>query len=212
MEEGPVHRRHGEPDVDPNAPLEGLPVGEEEDLGPLLHRPHRLLLQAPKAGQKPLLHGELGDEGLGLEAGPDLGEGQGAEAFRQTLVRFQDDGQKELLHPSPTPAVGQGAAAQEDAGGEVLNLPLPVNGGVGHHRHRLLEELGEVGLLRIQGRQGAIVAQRADGLVPRLGQGLEVGLVPAVPAVGPLQPQRRRGGLLLHLHPASPAHGGWPLP
>ena len=175
---------------------------------PFLHGLHRFLLQALEPGQKPLLHGELGDEGLGLEAGPHLGEGQGAEGLRQGLVLLQDDGEEEFLHPSPAPAVGQGAAAQEGAGGEVLHLPLPVNGGVGHHRHRLLEELGEVGLFRIEGGEGPVVAQGADGLVPRLGQGLEVGLVPAVPAEGPLQAQGGRGGLLLHLHPASPRQRG----
>jgi hypothetical protein len=208
LHEGPVHRRHRQADIYPDAPLEGLPVGEDEDLGPRLHRPHRLLLQALEPHKEALLHGELGDKGGGLETGPHLLQGEGAEGLGQGLVALQDDGDEELLHPPPALAVGQGAAAQEGAGGEVLNLPLPVNGGVGHHRHRLLEELGEVGLLRVQGGQGAVVAQGADGLVAGLGQGLEVGPVPAVPAVGPLQPQRGRGGLLLHLGLASPGHRG----
>lgn len=46
LHEGPVHRGHGEAHVNPHASLEGLPVGEDEDLGPFLHGLHRFLLQA----------------------------------------------------------------------------------------------------------------------------------------------------------------------
>ena len=60
--------------------------------------------------------------------------------------------------------VDRGAAAEDGAGREVLDLALAVDRRVGDDGDRLLEVVGEVLALRREGRERAVVAERADRL------------------------------------------------
>src|SRR5204863_8187962 len=76
----------------------------------------------------------------------------------------------------------RGAASEDRAGGEVLDLTLAVDRRVGDDRDGLLEVVGEVLAFRREGRQRAVVPERSDRLGALVGHLLDQFDVVALPA------------------------------
>ena len=117
----------------------------------------------------PLLVGDLAVGGVG-ERG-------------QAVMAAEDH--REVGHDRPVSARGvveRRAAAEDGAGREVLDLALAVDRGVGDHRDRLLEVVGQVLALGREGGQRAVVAERADRLGAVVGHLLDQLDVVALPA------------------------------
>ncbi len=105
-----------------------------------------------------------------------------------------------------------GPGPNQGPGGEVLDLPLAVDGRVGDHRDGFLEKLCQVRLSPAQSWQLSVVPQAGDGLGARLGDVPQVAFIPL------LQPESDPSGrvdlvAVLSLYqwpvrPIQPAAGG----
>ena len=182
LAQGQVHGRESQVGVEIAAiPLVGDAVGEDQQLATPGHGGHRLLLEPVDRGARVLglqarqvEHPSTPGERL-----PQVLQQVGAVRVRdrpvglvaqrgQAVVPTEDHGNRQLHHaggaarcPDLRPDAENGAAR------EVLHLALAVDRRVGDHRHRLLEEVGEILPLGRQARERAVVAEGAH----RLGSG-----------------------------------------
>ena len=156
-------------------------VGDHEQLGARPHGRGRVLLEPLDRAVGPLRleAGEVDHACAAAELLPEVLEQVGlvlardgavdrVAQRRQAVVPAEDhpegglDGRPARGHP-----VEGGPRAEHGAAGEVLDLALAVDRRVGHHRHRLLEEVGQVLALWREAGERAVVAERPD----RLGTG-----------------------------------------
>ena len=156
-------------------------VGDHEQLGARPHGRGRVLLEPLDRAVGPLRleAGEVDHARAAAELLPEVLEQVGlvlardgavdrVAQRRQAVVPAEDhpegglDGRPARGHP-----VEGGPRAEHGAAGEVLDLALAVDRRVGHHRHRLLEEVGQVLALGREAGERAVVAERPD----RLGTG-----------------------------------------
>ncbi len=171
-------------------------VGEDQQLGAVADLLHRLLLDpldrplgrlrleqrdVDRAGPAPELLPEVLEQVGALLAG-DPAVGLVGER-RQAVMAAEDHRERGLDRAGVLAGgVDRGAAAEDRAGGEVLDLALAVDRRVGDDSDRLLEVVGQVLALGRERRQRPVVAERTDRLGPVGGHLLDEFDVVALPA------------------------------
>ena len=118
------------------------------------------MVQAEAAAAPWTSLGEETFEGTGAEAA-----GDGGVIIPGRQARPAEQERQRQLHRRLERAAQGRPRPDKDAGGEVLRFPLAVDGRVGHHRHLLLEVVGEILPGEGKGRQGSVVAEGGDGIL-----------------------------------------------
>jgi hypothetical protein len=171
-------------------------IGEHHQLGAVANPLDRLLLEAldRPLGRLGLEQGDVDRHGAVAERLPEVLEQVGplpagdppVSLVRQRselVVAAEDDRERGLDRAGVLlRGVQRRTAAEHGASREVLDLTLAVDRGIGDDRDGLLEVVGEVLALGAEGRERAVVAQRADRLGAVVGHLLAELHVVALPA------------------------------